>query len=108
MTKSQNYIFELPFGKITSVVVDEDEFSSFCDDLAESGVFASNAGERVNSEIIDRVRSAKHLPMAKRGTLTEPFFKRFGVRTNLMCVIVRGEGKNLVGDLYNLVKDLQQ
>lgn len=106
--KPQNYIFELPYGKITSVVVDEDEFSSFCDDIAKSGVFASNADERVTDDIVGRIRSAKYLPMAKRGTLTEPFFRRFGVRTNLMCVIVRGEGKNLVEDLYNRVKGLQQ
>ena len=87
--------------EITSIVMDEPDFMDFADELA--GVFIANddrAGERrAAQDSIDRIKKAKHLPMMKRGTKTQVFFKRWNIQTDLLSAIVRGHGETLLQEL---------
>lgn len=85
--------FTLNGNVITSVVMDEDEFNAFCDELG--GIFNQAQGERANADQISMIKQAKHLPAMARGTKTEKFFTRYGIKSNLASFIVRGEGFNV-------------
>lgn len=79
--------------QITSVVMDQSDFDTLCDDL--EGIQLRNGG-RTNKPDIDLIRASKHIPLMYRGTVTQKFFDKYKVETDYMCVIVRGEGKNLM------------
>ncbi len=64
---------------ITSVVMDEAEFLSLCDELG--GIFNQAQGERTNADQINMIKEAKHLPVMARGTKTEKFFVRYGIKS---------------------------
>ena len=85
--------FELNGHVISSVVMDEAEFMAFCDELG--GVFNSAQGERADASQIAALKEAKHLPAMGRGTKTEKFFERYGIKGNLASFVVRGEGLNV-------------
>lgn len=89
------YVKEFTFnGKvITSVVMDEAEFLAFCDEL--DGIFNKADGTRADVDQIALLKEAKHLPMMARGTKTEKFFARYGIKSNFAAFLVRGEGVNV-------------
>lgn len=78
---------------ITSVVMDEAEFLAFCDELG--GIFNPSQGERADASQIALLKEAKHLPAMARGTKTEKFFVRYGIKSQMASFIVRGEGLNV-------------
>jgi len=75
------------FG-ITSIVIDENEFNEFIDEL--SGIFDANT---------QAAKKLKCLPLMTRGTKTEQFFERWGVKTDKLSVIVRGHGQTLLNQM---------
>lgn len=78
--------------QITSVVIDQSDFDALCDDL--EGIRLHD-GRSTSKSDVDLIRAAKHIPLMYRGTITEKLFDKYKVETDYMCVIVRGEGKNL-------------
>ncbi len=99
---TQPYKMELDMstiGKVTSIVMDQEDFDKLCDDIENSGIFVANIGTVTNKELVDRIREAKHLPMMQRGTKTKRFFDKFGVETDLLCACVRGYGWKVLGDM---------
>jgi hypothetical protein len=95
MTKAYTRLFEFNGQAITSVVMDEDEFYSLCDELA--GVFnIYPCPGRVENEQITKLKNAKHIPMMQRGTKTQRFFDRYQIVSDLACFIVRGQGQNVL------------
>ena len=96
-------VFEFPtpegLKELTSVVLDEADFMKLCDDLA--GIFNIGSGDRADAAQVECLKVAKHIPMIKRGTRTQEFFDRFGIETDYMSVIVRGQGRmvfdNMIG-----------
>ena len=85
---------------LTSIVMSEEEFNSFIDFMVASMVDTYGAdGVRVQREQIESLRGARHIPMIARGTKTETAFKKYGIRSNFMSVIVRGEGLILMEKL---------
>ena len=87
--------FTLPDGKeLTAVIIDHDEFLSFCDELA--GVMNLADKQRVTTEQIAALKEAKHLPMMQKGTLTAKFFDKWGVTTDHLSVMVRGAGREML------------
>ena len=85
--KAKNFICVLPNGdKITSIVLDQDEFESLADSLHKI----------LSKEQVDRIKEAKHIPMISCGTKTAAIFDKFDIKTNLACFIVRGHGSELL------------
>ena len=100
----KNFVFEMPDGStVTSVVMDMDDFNEMCDFILEKIVRAGTTNVKTQQGLTETdvacIRAAKHVPMAQRGTKTQPLFDRYGVETRLMSVIVRGEGENLLRKL---------
>ena len=85
--------FEFNGQVITSVVMDEDEFLSFCDELLE--VFEIRGGERADADQIAKIKAGKHLPMMALGSKTAKFFERYGIKSKYASFIVRGQGPNV-------------
>lgn len=86
-------VFKFGDKQITSVVMDQSDFDTLCDDL--EGIKLRNGG-LVSKPDVDRIRASKNLPLMYRGTVTQKFFDKYKVETDYMCAIVRGEGKNLM------------
>lgn len=78
---------------ITSVVLDEDEFMSLCDELID--VIDIGICGRAGADHIAKIKAAKHLPGMGRGSKTEKFFTRYGIKGKLASFIVRGQGLNV-------------
>ena len=76
----------LPSGeKITSIVMSQEEFDKFCDDLEK--VF--------DKPIADKIRKSRVFPMMRRWTKTQSFFDQLSVETDLLGVGVRGLAERL-------------
>lgn len=84
------FLQEFVFGdlKLTSVVIDANDFESFCDDLA--GIMEIEKGIRANENTIQSIKKTGILPLMSRGNKTEKFFTKWGVKTDKMSVIKRG------------------
>ena len=89
--------FEFNGQVITSVVMDEDEFLSFCDELLEIfwRLSPSSPGERADADQIAKIKAGKHLPMMALGSKTAKFFERYGIKSKYASFIVRGQGPNV-------------
>jgi len=89
-------------GEITSVVLDQEDFNSFADQLVGliEAHASSQAGEvqRSTEEQISSIKVAGILPMMGRGSKTEQFFEQWGVETDRMCVCARGLRNKVFGD----------
>lgn len=86
--------FDIQGTKVTSVVLDPEDFEAFCDELID--VFNVGSGERTNREGVEKIRKAGHLPLMAKGTKTEKFFTRWNVKTAHMGVIKRGAFQRMV------------
>lgn len=82
--------FDIPGGPISTVVMDKTDF----DDLVQ--IIKDKFGP---SEHIDNIVQLQHIPMIGRGTKTQELFDKFGVTTDRMSVIVRGQGPELLKKL---------
>ncbi len=95
-------VYKLPNGiVITSIVMDQEEFNEFCDNL--KGILHTDRlggnMKRADDEQIEQIRASKHLPMMARGTKTQRFFDQYEVTTDYLCVIVRGTGGTVLAKL---------
>ena len=79
--------------EIASVVMDQEDFDKFCNDLEACGLTG------VTQEAIDGIRRAKYLPMMKRGTKTQQFFRQFNIEIDYLSAIVRGHGPVLLDQI---------
>jgi hypothetical protein len=103
MTEPAKYQFIMPGGKkVTSIVMEQADFDVLCDELERIDVAMRNVTHggsqdivRAKKEHIDTIRDAKMLPMMARGTKTEHIFDTFGVETDYITAIVRGQGRFL-------------
>ena len=92
-------VFLLPQGPITSVVMDEDEFTNLVEDL--TGIFNIASKERVDNSAKEALLKARHIPMIGKGTKTQFVFDRYEIETNLACFAVRGFAQKLVMDMIS-------
>ncbi len=90
--------------KITSVVCDQVDFDKMCDKL--EGIIDLSTGDRADKSQIDRIREAKHLPMAFKGIRTQCLFDMFNVETDRLSVCVRGFGERTMQAPANTEKEL--
>jgi hypothetical protein len=85
-------------SKITSLVMDEAEFEAFLQHVVEGDpVINVMTKQRMRPEDVESLRKAKHVPLIARGMKTEHLFKLYEVDSDLMSVIVRGQGEKLIG-----------
>ena len=111
--KPYNQIIIIDGREITSVVCDEQDFHDALELLHDVIVINDN-NSRAGQNQIDKLKKEKFLPMAKRGTRTEPIFNKFGVKTEYMTCCVRGFSKTAIEkgvvseqDIKRLVDDLE-
>lgn len=92
--------FTFPNGvTVTSVVLDQQDFDSFVDELANIKLFGTD--QTPSKAQLDAIKEAQQLPLMARGSKTEVFFERWGVKTKHLSVIVRGAGRRMVNDMLN-------
>jgi len=88
--------FNVSGMQLSSVVVSEQEWSDLMKVLfSMNRVVEVQSGRRMTDEQLKAIRDAKHLPMVRRGTLTEALFTHLGVEDDTMSVIVRGQGMSV-------------
>jgi len=85
--------YKTTFGNVTSVVCDQVDFDKMCDKL--EGIIDLSSGVRADKSHIDRIRTAKFLPMASKGNRTQWLFDMFDVETDRITVCVRGFSKRM-------------
>lgn len=93
MTAPYKKEYELPNGRITSIVMDQAEFDQLVDGIEK------DPPSGVTKEHIAAIRAEKHIPGIVRGTKTAWIFKRYDVETNIACVVVRGTSTALLNKL---------
>ena len=81
-------VVEIDGWQVTSVMCDQTDFDRAVDIL--QGVFIANASGRTTPVILERLKRGGHLPLVTRGSKTQALFDYFGVKTERMCVAVRG------------------
>lgn len=93
-------VFDLPPNaailgetKITSVIMDEDEFMRVVDQIQQNPLSRVPPAEWAGH--VQAMREAKHIPAVGRGEKTAWIFDRFHVTTKVMCLMVRGQGMEL-------------
>lgn len=97
--KPYKEVFQFPQGPITSIVMDEDEFTSLVEEL--TGIFNIASKERVDDNAKKALLEAKHIPMIGKGTKTQFVFDRYEIETNMACFAVRGFAQELVMDMIS-------
>lgn len=81
--------FNLPDNKeVTTIVLDKAEFDALCDELVD----LFNSHSQPGHQIAQAFKEAENIPVMSRGTKTQKFFDRWGVKTDLASIIVRGAG----------------
>lgn len=100
MNEPYTHEMQMPNGqKITSIVIDQDEFNDLCDKLM--GIFDVGDKQRATPDQIEAIKAAKIIPMMARGTKTEFVFEQYKVKTDRCCIIVRGHGEALMTQMEN-------
>jgi hypothetical protein len=77
--------------KISSVVTSQEDFNEFLVDVAAFDGYDYKRGQRGGVDV-EGLRAVGSVPLIKRGTKTQFAFDRYGVTTDYMSVIVRGQG----------------
>ena len=93
------YVQRMKLGdfELTSIVCDKEEFDENIDTIKE--VFCIKNGERAGQDQINTIKNAGHLPLCTKGTKTIHLFEKYNVETNLLAIIVRGKGKDLIKEI---------
>lgn len=89
--------------EVTSIVIDESEFMSLCDELR--GIFCESTRhlpERMTDASIEELKESRIIPLIMRGTKTNFLFERYGVETDKACVIVRGYSRDLISKMASM------
>jgi hypothetical protein len=86
MTK---HTFTTPDGNhITSIIMDQTEYNQLCDHIHNIKIADTNE--------IQKLKEAKHIPLMKLGTKTKPIFDKYKIKTQLCSFIIRGTGIQLL------------
>ena len=84
--------FQSGIGNITSLVMDSDEFYELCDDIRVRFSEQNFTVTKISLDDVKKLRDNGHIPLVKRGALTQFIFDKYGVNTDLLSAIVRGNG----------------
>jgi hypothetical protein len=104
MTKHE-FVIPTPGGnpgdvsRLTSIVMDEDEFEALLQHIADGDpVVNVTTAQRMSPQDVESLRRAKNVPLIARGTKTEYLFRIYGVDSELMSAIVRGQAERAFGN----------
>jgi hypothetical protein len=90
---------------LTSIVMSEEEFDELLDFLKFLFMTKAPMNMRTNTRFTEKdlanLRSAKHVPMVARGTVTEPIFQKYEVTSGKMSFIVRGQGPDVFARYFS-------
>ncbi len=81
--------FMMQGRRVTSLVLDESEFTEF----------VQSCSDVLNPKQAKALIEAKHIPIMSRGQKTEHAFAKYGIKTDFLSVIVRGAGQDLAEKL---------
>lgn len=84
-------------SEFTSVVIGREGFDALMDEMLANPV--SYVTPEKWRESVEAMRQLGNLSAAGRGAKTEWMFQKFGVTTQIMGVMVRGQGANVVAKL---------
>jgi hypothetical protein len=88
-------VFSMGNGKMTTVIVcDKDEFDSNIEML--SGIYCFDENQNATKESIQKIKDFGCLPLCSLGTKTKPLFDKYEVKTDLLSMMVRGMGPEVV------------
>jgi len=91
--------FHTPYGQLTSVVLDKNEFDALCEELQD--VINLAVKERTTAAQIKQIKDTGIIPMIKKGTKTQFIFDRYNISTQVCAIIVRGKGQELMSELMD-------
>jgi hypothetical protein len=94
MTKPYTRIFEFNGLRVTSLVLDKQEFDALVGEF--KGLFPNMTEEMVQA-MIDK----QNVPMIAKGSKTAKFFSRYDILTDRMSIIVRGAGLEVLRRTIN-------
>ncbi len=85
------YVKEFDLGdiRVGTVVMDRSDFDKLVDDIRSSMA-------DIPPEAFEAITKAGHIPLITRGTKTERFFQRYGIKCDKMGVMVRGHGRQVL------------
>lgn len=97
--KEEVYLKDAILGKehITVVVIDQDAYNLLLDEL-----LAHPVTDAVDfDESVAKMRCSCYIPAIGRGNKTEWIFDRYNVTTDIMGIMTRGKGKEVLKNLRN-------
>lgn len=77
---------------ISSLVCDRAEFDKNIDDLIDV----------IGGEAVESCKTEGHLPFCTRGSKTQFLFDRYSLKTDFLCMIVRGKGEEIFRKVVGL------
>ncbi len=83
--------------EFTAVVVDSDEYDVVMVMLLDHPPGNAEPGQW--EESVAKMKWLRNIPAIGKGRLTEWLFTRYDVKTNVMGLMVRGEGQNVVAKM---------
>lgn len=84
-------VFDSPGERLSTVVMDKEDFALLCDELGKSDIFIANYGDK-SSSVVDQLRKDGYIPLIKRRNMTQWLFEKYGLETDLLSIMVRGMG----------------
>ncbi len=99
MPKAYTKVFTLPGPttgkpfKITSVVLDLDEYHTLCEDLGNS--------QNLSKEEVQFHKDKKTIPFVQKAENTKFMFERYEITTTIAAFIVRGMGREIAKQLLS-------
>jgi len=78
--------FQTGVGDITALVMSNSEFYELCNEIE------SKMEKIITKDQVQCLRDNGYIPMVKRGSLTQFIFDKYEVETNMLSVIIRGNG----------------
>lgn len=86
--------FQSGIGNITSLVMDNDEFHALCDEI-------QTKFSKLSSDDVQKLRDNGHIPLVKRGSMTQFIFDKYEVGTDLLSAIIRGNGMAIFAKAFS-------
>jgi hypothetical protein len=91
MTK---YQFDIPQGRVTVLVMEQNEFDEFMADL-EKLEFSGQTKEEYQNNL-NKLRENKQVQLMTNGLVTRPIFNKYGITTDFLSVTVRGLAQRIL------------
>lgn len=86
MTAAYIETFNIAGKEITTIVCDQTEFDQNIELLRDLG----------QDKAFETIKKSGHLPLCGRGTKTAALFNKYNIHTDLLSMIVRGKGPELL------------